>query len=393
MSEVIKPKVLLFCDYYLPGYKSGGGVRTIVNIVERLGDEFDFRIVCRDHDGLADKKPYTTVKINEWNEVGKAKVFYLSPEKIKLSEIKKLINETEPKSIYTNSFFSTFTVFILLLRRFRRIKKIPLIISPGGELSKGAMRLKKEKKKLYLTFAHALGLYQNIIWRASAKPEAEDINIYKGKGGKVFLASDLPQKIIFPDYKQEEKPIKQPGELRLVYLSRIHQMKNLMFLLKLLEKINGKVLLDIYGPFEKPKYVEECKNQAAKLPDNILTSFRGEVHNDDVSKIISKYHLFCLPTLGESFGHIIIEALSGGCPILISDRTPWRNLSEKQVGWDLPLEEPEKWLEILKYCVNLGNEDYLRLSVSAREFAVKWLSDESVVKSNRELFSYSLSVT
>jgi glycosyltransferase involved in cell wall biosynthesis len=393
MPELMKPKILLFCDYYLPGYKSGGGMRTIVNTVERLGNEFDFHIVCRDHDGLADRTPYKTVKINDWNEVGKAKVFYLSPDKIKLTEVKKLIDETKPESIYTNSFFSTFTVLILLLRRFRRIKNIPLIIAPEGELLKGAMNLKKEKKKFYLAFANLLGLYRNITWKASSKSEAEDINLYKGRGGKIFLAPNLPPKIIFPDYRQDEKPIKEKGRIRLVYLSRIHQMKNLMFLLKLLEKIEGKVLLDIYGPFEKPEYVEECKNQATKLPANISISFKGEVHNDDVSKIISKYHLFCLPTLGESFGHIIIEALSGGCPILISDRTPWRNLSEKKIGWDLPLEEPEQWSEVLRYCINMENAEYTKLSANARNFAVIWLADEEMVNLTRKVFEYSLTAT
>ena len=36
--------VLAFVACYLPGYKSGGPVRTITNMVEKLGDEFDFRI-------------------------------------------------------------------------------------------------------------------------------------------------------------------------------------------------------------------------------------------------------------------------------------------------------------------------------------------------------------
>ena len=29
MTQNYKPRILIFCDFYLPGYKSGGGMRTI----------------------------------------------------------------------------------------------------------------------------------------------------------------------------------------------------------------------------------------------------------------------------------------------------------------------------------------------------------------------------
>src|SRR3982751_134537 len=112
MSENKKPKILIFCDYYLPGYKSGGGMRTIVNMVDRLADKFDFWIITRDHDGKLDKTPYTTVKINEWNDVQKAKVFYLSKNNLKISKLRELIIEVSPNSLYFNSYFATLTIYV-----------------------------------------------------------------------------------------------------------------------------------------------------------------------------------------------------------------------------------------------------------------------------------------
>jgi hypothetical protein len=99
-----KGKILFVIDYYLPGYKSGGGMRTIVNIVERLGDKYEFFILTRDHDGKLDKTPYNTVKINEWNKIGKAQVFYFSADNLKLRVFKRIIKEVEPQVIYLNSF-------------------------------------------------------------------------------------------------------------------------------------------------------------------------------------------------------------------------------------------------------------------------------------------------
>lgn len=73
---ISKPKILTFVSYYLPGYKAGGPLRTIANMVEHLGNDFEFWIVTRDRD-LGDTVPYADVIINEWNDVHGAKVFYL----------------------------------------------------------------------------------------------------------------------------------------------------------------------------------------------------------------------------------------------------------------------------------------------------------------------------
>ncbi len=114
-----KKKILIIGNYYLPGFKSGGSLRTIVNMVERLGDEFDFEIITLDHDG--DKISYKDVRVNDWNKVGNAKVYYLSQNTVLISKLHKLINETKPDSIYINSIFSRLSIFVLILKKFKLI--------------------------------------------------------------------------------------------------------------------------------------------------------------------------------------------------------------------------------------------------------------------------------
>ena len=45
-------------------------MRTVVNMVDRLSDRFDFWIITHDHDGNLDTAQYATVAINEWNQAG-----------------------------------------------------------------------------------------------------------------------------------------------------------------------------------------------------------------------------------------------------------------------------------------------------------------------------------
>ncbi len=133
-SKSEKQSILTFVRYYLPGYKSGGPVRTIANMVEHLGDKFEFKIVTSDRDAL-DDEAYTEVEVDQWNQVGKAQVYYLSPESLKFSRIVDLINKTEHDLLYLNSFFDpTFTIKPLLARKLKRLFDKPVI--PQEELDK-----------------------------------------------------------------------------------------------------------------------------------------------------------------------------------------------------------------------------------------------------------------
>ena len=58
--------------------------------------------------------------------------------------------------------------------------------------------------------------------------------------------------------------------------------------------------------------------------------------------------MFFLPSFSENFGHAINEALSVGVPVLISDKTPWRNLQEKGMGWDLSLDNRRAFIEVIE---------------------------------------------
>ncbi len=78
MSKTKQPlnfKILTCIGYYLPGSKGGGPIRTLANMVDRIGDEFEFKIIIayRDFD---DTKPYLGIRVDGWNRVSKADVFY-----------------------------------------------------------------------------------------------------------------------------------------------------------------------------------------------------------------------------------------------------------------------------------------------------------------------------
>lgn len=353
----MKPIVLIIVHHYLPGTKSGGPVRTISNLVEQLGDDFDFRILTtdRDHRDLA---PYPDIESGVWYPVGKAHVRYLSRAEQKLWHLRRILAGTQYDLLYLNGTYNTTTIATLLLRRLGLIGGKPVLLAPRGHLETGALSLKPRKKRIFLTAAKLVGLFANLSWHAASTNERDDVlrEFGQGEQPRIHVVQNLvaasPTDVI-------AIPVpKQAGTLRVVFLSRISRKKNLDFALRALAPLQGEVHFDIYGPAEDPAYWDECQSLIAALRPNVRVNYRGMVAPAEVVSTLAHYHLLLFPTLGENFGHIIAEALLAGCPVLISDRTPWQDVESQQAGWVLPLAAPENFTQRLQQLVDMDAHQF-----------------------------------
>ena len=382
---ITQNRVLILCDYYLPGYKAGGPIRTLSNIVEQLGDEFEFKLLTRNND-LGERKAYTGVTPDSWSRIGKAEVCHLAPAGRRLPALRRCINAAKPDLLYINSLFSyTFSIKPLLMRRMGLIPRWPVVLAPRGELSAGALALKSMKKRLYLMAAKAMGLHRDITWHASSEYEAANIRRWFGERASIKIAPNLPARVVNVNGHKKRRE-KTPGRLKIIFISRVDRMKNLRGALKILREASGEIEFDIYGPLEDQSYWAECRKIIEHLPKNICVRYQGSVEHEQSLAVLREHDLFFMPTLGENFGHVIMEALLAGCPVLISDQTPWRGLEERGVGWDLPLSETSRFRDVIEKCVAMGAEEFARRSAAAQSFALDIVRDENLREQSRRLF-------
>lgn len=363
-------KLLTFNGTYLPGYKAGGPIRSIANLVENLNDEIDFNVVCQDRD-FYDTEPYPNINVDEWNKVNEAKVFYHSSNNIRFSTIKKIINSSDYDITYLNGFFSEYTIKYLLLRKVKLIKNKPVIIVPRGDLANGALSLKSLKKKSFIKLNKFFGLYKNLTWQATSHEENVDIKNIMGHDADVHTIGNFAPKV--QESSIEIRSPKVENELNIIFISRITKVKNIKFAIEQITKLEGKVKFDIYGPVSDDEYWKECLDLIEKSPSNIVVKYNGSIENKKVSKVLRSADIMFLPTLGENFGHVIVESLIAGTPILISDQTPWRNLVKHGVGWDIPLDCPEKYVQKLQYVMGLNEEKYVQSFSSINYFVQEYI--------------------
>jgi glycosyltransferase involved in cell wall biosynthesis len=384
MASADKKKILILTEWFLPGRKAGGPVKSIESLVWAMSAEFDFFILTTDTD-LGEKEPYRGIETNKWIRMNdQCSVYYLPKKKLSAKLLAEAINTTPHDFLQLNSFYSKwFSIVPLKLKKASEIKS-NIILAPRGMLSAGALALKPLKKKAFIFYSKLIGLHKNITWQATYPQEMKEIKNVFGEKAIVKLLPNFSKPVL----SENKIPEKIPGELRLFYLSRIARVKNLHIALKTLSLIKDhkKIQYDIFGNIEDAEYLRECEEIISKLPARITVRFCGEADNNSLSSVIKNYHFLFLPTSNENFGHSIFESLQMGFPVIISNATPWKNLEEKKCGWDLsPL--PGTLLPALQKALRMENEEFQSMSAAALKLAREKLNFSTNKKLAMELFN------
>ncbi len=377
--------VLVFIHHYLPGFEAGGALRSLANMVDLLGDEFNFHIVTSNHD-LLERTPYPGVECDCWVSVGKARVWYLSGRLTGVWTLLKDLRQLGEVPVYLNSLFDPrFSLLPLVLTKLGLFGG-PVIVGPRGELSTGALQLKYAKKRTFLSLVRALGLYRKVHWHASTVIEKADI-------ARIFFAGVTPVRVhVACDLVMSVTPhlASSSRDRDLVFLSRISRKKNLDYALRVLAQCHESLTFHIYGTTEDEAYWVECQALISGLPEHVKVVFHGAVQPAQVPNILASHGLFFFPTRGENYGHVIAEALAAGLPVLLSDQTPWTGIVEAGAGWVLPLDDTAAFANAVDMFARMGSEDHNRMMAAVRSYAGETLCPQKDVEDSRRLFLQAL---
>lgn len=377
-----KPKIAVLIDWYLPGTKAGGPVRSVYSLVNLLKDDYDFYIVTTNYD-LGSPAPYTSVAANTLFVKDGVHYYYFSREAVLSKNMRSLLSEIDPDLIYLNSFWSfSFSISLVNLRNNNTIAS-PILLAPRGMLGKGAMSLKSLKKRIFLGIAKRLGWYKRITFHATQQQEENDIKTVFS-AAKVLIAPNVNSSPVV-----ENKSVKTKAHLKLFFLSRIAEVKNLHFALEVLKNLPKEytVEYDIYGNLEDQAYWNSCKKIIDELPAHVSATYKGELQFNEVQDTICHYNCLFLPTLNENFGHSIVESLLCGCPVITSDQTPWNDLAEYNAGFAIALNNRQAFLAAVIQCAELTPEAFAQKSQSAISYISKKIDMTLIKNQYKKLFN------
>jgi glycosyltransferase involved in cell wall biosynthesis len=114
----------------------------------------------------------------------------------------------------------------------------------------------------------------------------------------------------------------QPRERKVaLFLGRLHPKKNVQLLIEAWAKAkpSAEWHLVIAGSGEEP-YVSILRAAVSRLGLGKQIHFVGFVAGDDKSYLLQRASWFLLPSFQENFGVAVLEAITCGCPTVISDQ-------------------------------------------------------------------------
>ncbi|WP_338792200.1 glycosyltransferase [Bernardetia sp. MNP-M8] len=273
--------------------------------------------------------------------------------------LKKLFQTAQNfDAIHVHSWWNTVVIFSVLICILKGVK---VIVAPRGML--GEYTLQSQKKSPKSIFHKFLGkkLLKKSYLHLTAQIEREEVDYIKDN--RVFV---LPNLLSIPiNQNKIEKTNTQDKEdtntFKLVFMSRIHHKKGLEILIEAISQLkkqnnkNSKInlQLDLIGKSESIEYQNSL--QKLIIQNNLENKVKwiGWLEGNQKFEHLEKSDLFVLPSFNENFANVVIECLSTGTPVLVSDKVGLADyVKEKELGWVCKTNSIDSLLQTLEIAVN-----------------------------------------
>lgn len=374
--------LLIMASVFPPQKYGGGPAVSLGNLVTNLDKSRGVYVISHNHE-IGQKESLVGVDPNKWNNFDGAYVYYLDYRKFTVGNILNLMKEIRPSCIYQNSFFSYEQMIATLLYKRFFDSSTKVIIVPRGELADIKLKMKRVKKKLYCSVLKCSGFLRNVIWQGTCSSEIDEIRKFAGAKAIIWNVANIPCSHAMPVYSVK----KEVGELNLVFIGRIHPIKNLHTGIEALRIITSNVNFDIYGPIEDEKYWDICKNEISKLPDNISVHYCGFVEHDCVSEVLTTHHAMFTPTGGENFGQSIVDSMLNGRPVITSNMTPWSDLQDRNAGYVCGLDDITGYSQSIEKLAAMDASNFISICMNAYDYAITTLNVDLITKEYEAMFS------
>jgi glycosyltransferase involved in cell wall biosynthesis len=203
------------------------------------------------------------------------------------------------------------------------------VVSTRGMLEPWAISHKKLKKQLAWWLYQRRDLRRASFHHTTAPAEAQNLRRLKLGVPVGVIPNGVDEAHV--DHSQRHRSETRTA----LFLGRLHPVKGLSLLLDAWARLRpAGWQLQIAGPDEIGyRAALEDKITAASLSGAV--QFLGSLDGAAKQHAFLEADLFVLPSLSESFGMAIGEALAHGLPVLTTTGAPWPMIAQRGCGWSV----------------------------------------------------------
>ncbi|MEM3697188.1 MAG: glycosyltransferase family 4 protein [Candidatus Bathyarchaeia archaeon] len=183
---------------------------------------------------------------------------------------------------------------------------------------------------------------------------------------------------------------KERSENTLLYVGRIEEYKGLHILLKALECVSTPVRLSIIGPLVRdPTYYKKVFDLINKINEKTRhkVTYLGPKRPEEILEYYQTASIVVVPSLSESFGNVVLEALACETPVIASKVGGIPEIIN--TGESGILVPPGDYTKLAEAIESLLNDGHVREKIGkeGRRLMVEKFSFESVVKKILDIYN------
>ncbi len=383
-------KVLVLTDFFFPA--PGGGYRAVTNLVAPLTRSVAFSFLSTPSNDSRDGS-LRGVTTHDWRKEGGFRVRRIRWRFRSLAKIREAIRSEQPEIILLTSLMSRFSSLLLIWRgpSFLSRRFPPVVLMPQGELMNGALAIRSRRKIAYLRVLRLSTFIRNVHWWAST--EEEKRAILRWFPSAFVHHIEIPPPLILAT----RRPMPDRGKgCRILFASSVSPKKRPSVLIEALSaalRLQPAVTtLTMCGSVHDQREQDRCVDLMALAPACLQFEILGPLEPNKVAEQIQACHILALPTLGENYGYVIIEALANSRPVITGRETPWTEILSSGAG-EVVEDSVEAWTQSLSRWLAFDGEQLRARSEQAFEAALEFLATSEVPQQAQRLFEDLLGST
>ncbi|WP_416672290.1 glycosyltransferase [Egbenema bharatensis] len=273
-----------------------------------------------------------------------------------------------------------------------RLKQVPYIVRPIGQLCEWSLQQGACKKQIYLTLIERANLNHCQFLHCTSEQEQQEIaNL------RLYASSFvLPLGFSFPppisDAHQRLRrhfnlPIDEPI---ILFLSRFHPKKGLDYLIPALGKLVDHRFTFILAGSGDPDYEAQVESLliSNRIYDRTLRA--GFVEGELKSLLLQGSDLFALTSHSENFGIAVLEALASGLPVVVTPGVALSSTVQKhQLGTVADLEASSVAIALKQYLAN--SQEIRQIGDRARQFTLEYYNWNRIASNLVQVYQATLS--
>lgn len=333
-------KILTIIPSYKPAFIYGGPVRSVAALCEALvAKGHEVSVLTTNANGKTD----LPVTHGEAATIDGVQVTYFKRLTGDHSNFSPVLLRafwqqcTSFDVVHIHSWWNLVTIPVMMMCL---LKKITPVLSPRGSIT--AYTIQHQKSFAKNIFHSAIGstLLGKAVMHVTTAMEKQDVESLVHPKATFVIPNilQLPQTAYLNNGQKDH--------LKLLYLGRIDPKKNIELLLNtLLHNFHVPYTLEIVGDGDMA-YINSLKQYTSS---NRHITWSDPIHSNAKWQTLASADLLLLPSYNENYGNVILESLSQGTPVMISDQVGLKDyIEENQLGWVLP-NDPIQWRSTLQH--------------------------------------------